>query len=128
MVNGGRRRATSLYSLADDLRSTVMTDMTIHFRPYVTPPTRLVLTPNPSMIRAQVPEAMSAPLIGHVDPAFLTIMDEWPHDTCASDSQECLSGPPGLSPGTLRHRGCLFQVGPALKAAGQIYAPPGPSA
>jgi len=40
------------------------------------PPARLLLGPGPSMVHPRVLHAMSVPLIGHLDPAFLTIMDE----------------------------------------------------
>jgi alanine-glyoxylate transaminase / serine-glyoxylate transaminase / serine-pyruvate transaminase len=39
-------------------------------------PTRLLLGPGPSMVHPRVLRAMSTPLIGHLDPEFLTIMDE----------------------------------------------------
>ena len=40
------------------------------------PPQRLLLGPGPSMVHPRVLRAMSTPLIGHLDPAFLVIMDE----------------------------------------------------
>ncbi len=40
------------------------------------PPSRLLLGPGPSMVHPRVLRAMSAPLIGHLDPAFLGIMNE----------------------------------------------------
>ncbi len=40
------------------------------------PPSRLLLGPGPSMVHPRVLRAMSAPLIGHLDPEFLKIMDE----------------------------------------------------
>lgn len=42
----------------------------------LTPPSRLLLGPGPSMVHPRVLRAMSAPLIGHLDPAFLGIMNE----------------------------------------------------
>lgn len=42
----------------------------------LTPPSRLLLGPGPSMVHARVLRAMSTPLIGHLDPAFLVIMNE----------------------------------------------------
>ncbi len=39
-------------------------------------PSRLLLGPGPSMVHPRVLRAMSAPLIGHLDPAFLRLMDE----------------------------------------------------
>ena len=39
-------------------------------------PSRLLLGPGPSMVHPRVLRAMSIPLIGHLDPEFLTIMDE----------------------------------------------------
>ena len=40
------------------------------------PPTRLLLGPGPSNVHFRVLRAMATPLIGHLDPEFLTIMDE----------------------------------------------------
>jgi alanine-glyoxylate transaminase/serine-glyoxylate transaminase/serine-pyruvate transaminase len=40
------------------------------------PPPRLLLGPGPSMVHPRVLRAMSAPLLGHLDPAFLTLMNE----------------------------------------------------
>jgi alanine-glyoxylate transaminase/serine-glyoxylate transaminase/serine-pyruvate transaminase len=41
----------------------------------LTPPTRLLLGPGPSNVSQRVLDAMHLPLIGHLDPAFLEIMD-----------------------------------------------------
>src|SRR5215470_481626 len=40
------------------------------------PPARLLLGPGPSTVSPRVLRAMSVPLIGHLDPVFLRIMDE----------------------------------------------------
>ncbi|HSE46232.1 MAG TPA: aminotransferase class V-fold PLP-dependent enzyme, partial [Gemmatimonadales bacterium] len=40
------------------------------------PPPRLLLGPGPSMVHPRVLEAMATPLLGHLDPLFLSIMDE----------------------------------------------------
>lgn len=40
------------------------------------PPSRVLLGPGPSNVHPRVLRAMSTPLIGHLDPAFLRIMDE----------------------------------------------------
>jgi alanine-glyoxylate transaminase / serine-glyoxylate transaminase / serine-pyruvate transaminase len=40
------------------------------------PPTRLLLGPGPSMVHPRVLQAMAAPLVGHLDPAFLSIMND----------------------------------------------------
>lgn len=40
------------------------------------PPSRLLLGPGPSNVHPRVLRAMSTPLVGHLDPAFLRIMDE----------------------------------------------------
>ena len=40
------------------------------------PSTRILLGPGPSMADPRVLRAMSAPLIGHLDPQFIKIMDE----------------------------------------------------
>ncbi len=40
------------------------------------PPSRLLLGPGPSMAAPSVLEAMSRPLIGHLDPAFVAMMEE----------------------------------------------------
>jgi len=40
------------------------------------PPSRVLLGPGPSTVSPRVLRAMSIPLVGHLDPAFLRIMDE----------------------------------------------------
>lgn len=40
------------------------------------PPDRLLMGPGPSQVHPLVLRAMSTPLVGHLDPAFLEIMDE----------------------------------------------------
>ena len=40
------------------------------------PPSRLLLGPGPSMVHPRVLKAMSTPLLGHLDPKFLEIMNE----------------------------------------------------
>ncbi len=40
------------------------------------PPRRLVLGPGPSMVHPRVLRAMSTPLLGHLDPAFLSVMND----------------------------------------------------
>jgi len=40
------------------------------------PPQRLLLGPGPSMVHPRVLRALSTPLLGHLDPAFLVIMNE----------------------------------------------------
>lgn len=40
------------------------------------PPRRLLLGPGPSMVHPRVLRAMSTPLLGHLDPAFLTVMND----------------------------------------------------
>lgn len=40
------------------------------------PPARLLLGPGPSEVHPRVLRAMSAPLLGHLDPAFLAMMEE----------------------------------------------------
>jgi len=44
-------------------------------RPFV-PPDRLLLGPGPSNVHPRVYQAMSQPLVGHLDPEFLRLMDE----------------------------------------------------
>lgn len=41
-----------------------------------TPPSRLLLGPGPSMVHPRVLRALSAPLLGHLDPVFLTVMND----------------------------------------------------
>lgn len=43
--------------------------------PQLDPPERLLLGPGPSMVHPRVLRALSTPVIGHLDPAFLAIMD-----------------------------------------------------
>src|SRR5947208_12586298 len=40
------------------------------------PPPRLLMGPGPSNVAPSVLEAMSAPLLGHLDPVFVKMMDE----------------------------------------------------
>jgi alanine-glyoxylate transaminase / serine-glyoxylate transaminase / serine-pyruvate transaminase len=40
------------------------------------PPRRLLLGPGPSMVHPRVLQAMAAPLVGHLDPAFLGVMND----------------------------------------------------
>ncbi|HEU5116007.1 MAG TPA: alanine--glyoxylate aminotransferase family protein, partial [Isosphaeraceae bacterium] len=40
------------------------------------PPTRVLLGPGPSEVHPRVLAAMSLPLLGHLDPAFVALMDE----------------------------------------------------
>ncbi|MBM4123530.1 MAG: alanine--glyoxylate aminotransferase family protein [Nitrospira sp.] len=40
------------------------------------PPPRLLLGPGPSMVHPRVLQAMASPLLGHLDPEFLRLMDE----------------------------------------------------
>lgn len=40
------------------------------------PPRRLLLGPGPSMVHPRVLQALSAPLLGHLDPEFLTVMND----------------------------------------------------
>lgn len=40
------------------------------------PPRRLLLGPGPSMVHPRVLRAMSTPLLGHLDPAFLAVMND----------------------------------------------------
>jgi alanine-glyoxylate transaminase/serine-glyoxylate transaminase/serine-pyruvate transaminase len=40
------------------------------------PPPRLLLGPGPSQVHARVLRAMASPLVGHLDPYFLQLMDE----------------------------------------------------
>src|SRR5262245_29723024 len=40
------------------------------------PPKRILLGPGPSPVEERVLEAMSAPVLGHLDPLFLRCMDE----------------------------------------------------
>lgn len=44
--------------------------------PPLEPPARVLLGPGPSMVHPRVLRAMSTPLVGHLDPEFLRIMEE----------------------------------------------------
>ena len=50
--------------------------MTGRLRDELQTPPRLLLGPGPSMVHPRVLRAMSQPLVGHLDPVFLTIMNE----------------------------------------------------
>ena len=49
--------------------------MTVHVGEF-NPPDRLLLGPGPSQVHPRVLRAMSAPLLGHLDPAFVQMMEE----------------------------------------------------
>ena len=40
------------------------------------PPIRTLMGPGPSDVHPRILEALSRPTIGHLDPAFITMMDE----------------------------------------------------
>ena len=40
------------------------------------PPSRMLMGPGPSDVSARVLEAMARPTIGHLDPQFISMMDE----------------------------------------------------
>ncbi len=42
----------------------------------LSPPLRLLMGPGPSMVHPRVLLAMSAPVLGHLDPEFLALMDD----------------------------------------------------
>ncbi|RMH07462.1 MAG: alanine--glyoxylate aminotransferase family protein [Nitrospirae bacterium] len=42
----------------------------------LSPPSRVLLGPGPSLVHPRVLQAMTAPIISHLDPIFLSIMDE----------------------------------------------------
>src|SRR5574342_667630 len=44
--------------------------------PKVNPPLRTLLGPGPSPVNPRVLESLALPVVGHLDPAFLKIMDE----------------------------------------------------
>lgn len=44
--------------------------------PKLNPPTRTLLGPGPSPVHPRVLQSMSLPVVGHLDPAFLKIMDD----------------------------------------------------
>jgi alanine-glyoxylate transaminase/serine-glyoxylate transaminase/serine-pyruvate transaminase len=44
--------------------------------PKANPPTRILLGPGPSPVHPRVLEAMALPVVGHLDPKFLEIMDQ----------------------------------------------------
>ena len=43
---------------------------------HLNPPLRILMGPGPSNIHPRVQQAMAAPMVGHLDPYFVTIMDE----------------------------------------------------
>src|SRR4026207_1727317 len=44
--------------------------------PKANPPSRILLGPGPSPVHPRVLEALSLPVVGHLDPKFLEIMDQ----------------------------------------------------
>ena len=53
-----------------------MTNVQVPAIPPLNPPRRILLGPGPSMADDRVLRAMSAPLVGHLDPFFIRTMDE----------------------------------------------------
>ena len=43
---------------------------------HLNPPLRILMGPGPSNVHPRVQQAMAAPMVGHLDPYFVTIMDE----------------------------------------------------
>jgi len=61
----------------------------IHY-PALKPPTRYLFGPGPTMVHSRVYEALSKPIVGHLDAYFIQVM---------SDVQELLKGPYGTEEG-----------------------------
>ena len=58
------------------------------------PPQRILMGPGPSDVSPRVLEALSRPTIGHLDPVFVTMMDEMKElfgVNAWEDRQECLA-------------------------------------
>ena len=53
-----------------------MTDLNLSDYPEVSAPRRILLGPGPSMVPPSVLQAMTTPILGHLDPAFVGIMDK----------------------------------------------------
>lgn len=70
-VRGGRHSTPALDRLAWRLRSRYRASMST-----IQPPSRLLLGPGPSMVNARVYAAMSRPLVGHLDPYFLEVLEQ----------------------------------------------------
>ena len=49
-----------------------MTDRLAEFQP----PTRILLGPGPSNVSARVMKAMMSPVVGHLDPEFVRLMED----------------------------------------------------
>ncbi len=47
-----------------------------HTSPLLQPPFRLLFGPGPSMVDTRVYEAMSKPIVGHLDPYFFTVLED----------------------------------------------------
>ena len=65
--------------------------------PSLNPPTRILMGPGPSGAHPRVLRAMTAPILGHLDPEFLKIMDEC-HDmlrTVMGTANEITMATPG---------------------------------
>jgi len=43
---------------------------------YLNPPERILMGPGPSNIHPRIQRAMLAPIVGHLDPYFITIMED----------------------------------------------------
>jgi alanine-glyoxylate transaminase / serine-glyoxylate transaminase / serine-pyruvate transaminase len=69
------RGKSPLYCLAEYRYVTSLFADTMAFEEF-TPPRRLLLGPGPSLVHPRVLRALSAPLVGHLDPAFLGLMND----------------------------------------------------
>jgi hypothetical protein len=53
--------------------------MVSHASHQLDPPNRILLGPGPSNIHPRVQMAMLAPIVGHLDPYFVTVMEDTVH-------------------------------------------------
>ena len=85
------------------------------------PPTRLLLGPGPSPVAPEVLAAMANPTIGHLDPAFIRLMDELKAMlqivfNTKNDATFTVAGP-----GSVGMDACVFGVALLLHAAGGFH-------
>ena len=71
---------------------------------------RLLLGPGPSNVSAAVREAMAQPLLGHLDPAFLSILDETQRQLAALFGVSSGLTVPLSAPGSAGMEACLINL------------------
>src|ERR1700686_2695484 len=66
--------ARSLYKKRNEIMSVVEQETAAGQFPALKPPTRYLFGPGPTMVHPRVYEALSKPIVGHLDPYFIQVM------------------------------------------------------